>query len=80
MSSPWQSGVRAQALEVLPEIDSLAKELLTPEKYGETNKVASIPSQAMGKKKMGTRKINHGGRLQANPTAVLPLASDSRLA
>lgn len=48
MSSPWQSGLRDQALEALPEIDNLAKELLAPEKYEETNKVANILLLVLG--------------------------------
>jgi hypothetical protein len=40
MSSPWQSGSREEALDALPEIDSLAKELLSSEKYDETMKIA----------------------------------------
>jgi len=40
MSSPWQSGSRKEALDALPEIDSLAKEVLSPEKDGETTKVS----------------------------------------
>lgn len=40
MSSPWQSGSRKEALDALSEIDSLAKEVLSPEKYDETTKVS----------------------------------------
>jgi hypothetical protein len=39
VSSPWQSSSRNEALEALPEIERLAKDLLTPEKYEETNQV-----------------------------------------
>ena len=40
MSSPWQSGTRKEAFDALPEIDSLAREVLSTEKYEETMKVS----------------------------------------
>lgn len=57
MSSPWQSGSREQALEALPEIDSLAKEVLTTEKYEETNKVASMLLKPRKKRKWAHAKL-----------------------
>jgi len=57
MSSPWQSGSREQALEALPEIDSLAKEVLTTEKYEETNKVASMLLKPLKKRKWAHAKL-----------------------
>lgn len=57
MSSPWQSGTRNQALEALREIDSLAKEVLTPEKYDETNKVASVLLKPLKKRKWAHAKL-----------------------
>jgi hypothetical protein len=42
MSSPWQSGLRDQALEALPEIDCLARDLLAPEKYEEANNISRM--------------------------------------
>lgn len=57
MSSPWQSGSREQALEALPEIDSLAKEVLTPEKYEETNKVASVLLKPWKRRKWAHAKL-----------------------
>jgi hypothetical protein len=40
MSSPWESGLRSEALDALSEIDELARDLLAPEKYDETVKVS----------------------------------------
>jgi len=57
MSSPWQSGSREQALEALPEIDSLAKEVLTTEKYEETNKVVSMLLKPLKKRKWAHAKL-----------------------
>ncbi|MGD0646167.1 MAG: hypothetical protein ABSA75_14785 [Candidatus Bathyarchaeia archaeon] len=57
MSSPWQSGLRDKALEALPEIDNLAKELLTPEKYEETNKVSNILLKPWEKRKWAHAKL-----------------------
>jgi hypothetical protein len=57
MSSPWQSGKREQALEALPEIDSLAKELLTSEKYEETNEVARVLLKPWRKRKWAQAKL-----------------------
>jgi hypothetical protein len=57
MSSPWESGLRGQALEALPEIDNLAKDLLTPEKYEETNKVSLMLLKSREKRKWAQAKL-----------------------
>jgi len=57
MSSPWESGLRSQALEALPEIDKLAKDLLSPEKYEETNKVSLILLKSREKRKWAHAKL-----------------------
>lgn len=57
MSGPWQSGLRGQALEALPEIDGLAREVLTPEKYEETNNVARILLKPWNERKWAHAKL-----------------------
>lgn len=57
MSSPWESGLRSQALDALPEIDSLARDLLTPEKYEETTKVSTTLLKSREKRKWAHAKL-----------------------
>jgi hypothetical protein len=57
MTSPWESGLRDQALEALPEIVDLAKELLTTEKYEETNKVSATLLKPWQKRKWAHAKL-----------------------
>jgi hypothetical protein len=57
MSSPWQSGLRSQALEASPEIANLSREVLTPRKYEETNKVANMLLKSREKRKWAHAKL-----------------------
>jgi hypothetical protein len=57
MTSPWKSGLRSQALEALPEIDQLAKDLLTPEKYEETTKVSTMLLASKEKRRWAHAKL-----------------------
>lgn len=42
MSSPWKTGLKCQAFEVLPEIDGLAQDVLKLEKYEEANRITEF--------------------------------------
>jgi hypothetical protein len=57
MSSPWQSGTRKEALEALSEIDGLARELLSPEKYEETNRISNELLKTRERRKWAHAKL-----------------------
>jgi hypothetical protein len=57
LSSPWQSAPKEEALEALPEIERLAKELLTPEEYNETTEVSVILLKPWRRRKWAIAKL-----------------------
>lgn len=69
MSSPWQSGLRKEALDALPEIDSLAKEVLSSEKYDETSLVANTLLKPWNKRQWAIAKL--GREIGLKPTRPL---------
>jgi hypothetical protein len=69
MSSPWQSGKRKEALDALLEIESLAKEVLTQEKYEETTLVANTLLKPWKKRQWAHAKL--GMEIGLRPTRPL---------
>jgi hypothetical protein len=57
MSSPWKSGLRSEALDALPEIDQLARDLITPEKYEESIKVSTFLLRSKEKRRWAQAKL-----------------------
>ena len=57
MSSPWETGLKSEALDALPEIVELARNTLPPEKLKEANLIAEMLVGSKKKRKYARLKL-----------------------